>query len=125
MTDLEFLDHWFASQSNGDWEHGEGVHLVTADSPGWILMVFIEGSDLHGEIEERRTFWDSDTDFLQSSSDGLVYRVSCGVGRLPEALRRFREFAEARSPAGTLVDEPGQSASPNASGPTDRSTSTA
>jgi hypothetical protein len=44
MDLLEWLQEWYRSQCNGDWEHGYGVRIETLDNPGWHISITLEGT---------------------------------------------------------------------------------
>jgi hypothetical protein len=94
MSDIEYLAQWFASQCNGDWEHGPGIRLLTADNPGWSLDIEIKGTELEGKTTETTHVERSDSDWIHARCDGLLFHVGCGVDSLAEALHLFRVFAE-------------------------------
>lgn len=43
---LTELQQWYASNCNGDWEHGDGVKIETLDNPGWHLKIELEETNL-------------------------------------------------------------------------------
>ena len=43
---LAWIQKWYASQCDGDWEHTFGVSIETLDNPGWIVRVNLEGTEL-------------------------------------------------------------------------------
>ena len=48
MNSVEFLQKWFGSQCNGDWEHCFGIGISTMDNPGWHVSVELEETPLAG-----------------------------------------------------------------------------
>lgn len=36
---LEWLQEWFYSQCNGNWEHDFGITIKTLDNPGWDITI--------------------------------------------------------------------------------------
>jgi Immunity protein 53 len=46
-----WLQKWYQSQCNGDWEHSYGITIQTLDNPGWSLFV-----NLDGTMMEERSF---------------------------------------------------------------------
>lgn len=34
------LAQWYASQCNGEWEHSNGLTIVTTDNPGWVVEFY-------------------------------------------------------------------------------------
>ena len=45
MSELKFIQDWYRSQCDGDWEHTYGIHLETLDNPGWTLRIDLIGTD--------------------------------------------------------------------------------
>lgn len=39
MELLRFLQDWYLSQCDGDWEHQLGIDIGTIDNPGWTVKV--------------------------------------------------------------------------------------
>jgi hypothetical protein len=45
---LTWLQAWYASQCNGDWEHEYGVSIETLDNPGWLLKLDLQETGMDG-----------------------------------------------------------------------------
>src|SRR5690606_14230774 len=43
---LTWLQGWYTSMCDGDWEHVNGVSIDTLDNPGWSLRIQITGTSL-------------------------------------------------------------------------------
>jgi hypothetical protein len=39
MNALSYLEKWYRSHCNGEWEHAEGISIGTLDNPGWSIAV--------------------------------------------------------------------------------------
>lgn len=48
MSVLDRLQHWYAAQCDGAWEHQHGVSVTSCDNPGWWVKVALAGTPLHG-----------------------------------------------------------------------------
>ncbi len=46
MDSTEWLEQWFRSQCDEDWEHTKGVSIETLDNPGWQVTVDLAGTSL-------------------------------------------------------------------------------
>lgn len=94
MEALEWLQRWYQSQTDGDWEHSYGVHLETLDNPGWRLKIDLEGTDL----------WEKDLDLVKierSEHDWVFYKIkdmkfvaAGGPLNLTEMIETFRKVVE-------------------------------
>ena len=72
MMDLLFIEKWYSSQCDGEWEHLNGISIETTDNPGW--HVTIETSNSTTPLSDR-------TWILQEKSDDdwFGYKVLGGV----------------------------------------------
>ena len=41
MEILEWIQDWFTSNCDGDWEHGYGIIITTLGKPGWDVEIDI------------------------------------------------------------------------------------
>ncbi|MFI7463259.1 immunity 53 family protein [Nonomuraea sp. NPDC049646] len=94
ITDaLSFLQSWYASRCDGDWEHGYGVAIATLDNPGWHLKINLVDTPLAGTQLDRLVVERTDDDWLHVWSDGIHFEGACGPLNLGEMLESFRHFA--------------------------------
>jgi len=89
---LTWLQGWYVTQCDGDWEHEYGVSIETLDNPGWFLKV-----DLQATTMSRRTFLKHE--IHRSKHDWLIARVvdehfevACGPLNLSEAIHQLRTW---------------------------------
>lgn len=50
---LGFLQRWYESQCDTEWEHEFGVKIDTLDNPGWLVTVDLVDTDVEGRILPR------------------------------------------------------------------------
>ena len=43
MTNIEWLQNWYESMCDHDWEHQGGLKIDTLDNPGWSLKIPLSG----------------------------------------------------------------------------------
>ncbi len=94
MTNINWLESWYAQQHNGDWEHTYGIKIKTLDNPGWHLEIDLQDTD----------FVNCETDFvLNETSENNWFGTEIknnkftGVGdasKLDFLIGKFREFIE-------------------------------
>ncbi|MGZ3763020.1 MAG: Imm53 family immunity protein [Mucilaginibacter sp.] len=41
---LQFLQDWYASNCDRDWEHSFGIKIETLDNPGWAITIDLEAT---------------------------------------------------------------------------------
>ena len=49
-----WLQAWYVSQCDGDWEHQNGISISTLDNPGWEVPIDLVDVDLPAADYERR-----------------------------------------------------------------------
>ncbi|MFD3557186.1 immunity 53 family protein [Streptomyces goshikiensis] len=92
MIPFKFLQDWYVSACDGDWEHSYGIRIETTDNPGWMLVVDLEGTPLRGRVYEKE---DSSVDgsWVSVRSDGNEFVAACDPHSLDSAINSFIEFA--------------------------------
>ena len=91
---LEWLQEWYSSQCDGDWEHAWGVKITTLDNPGWRVQIDLADTDLSGIQVPREEVNRSDDDWLTFVVEADVFDGACGSRNLSELLAAFRDIAE-------------------------------
>jgi len=43
---IKWLESWYLSQCNGEWEHSYGIKIDTLDNPGWSISISLLGTEL-------------------------------------------------------------------------------
>ncbi len=43
---INWLNNWFASNSDGDWEHENQISIYTVDNPGWCIRIDLRDTPL-------------------------------------------------------------------------------
>lgn len=84
-----WLERWYASHCDGEWEHKNGVTITTLDNPGWRLR-FDVGEEAVGWTPVRWHAEDADR-WLDAWLDDGVLNVACGPRALREAVELIRE----------------------------------
>ena len=104
MTDtLAWLECWYLSQCDGDWEHQQGIHMDTLDNPGWMVSISLEETDLDGLPFEPLEVHRSEDDWLFCRVRERKFEAACGPRNLNESLKVFRAWVE-RSGPGPVSD---------------------
>ncbi|WP_329274579.1 immunity 53 family protein [Streptomyces sp. NBC_00691] len=104
---LDWLQSWYGSQCDGDWEHEWGVAIDTLDNPGWTVKIDLAGTDLADREYPQRRVMRSEHDWVVVRTSEKAFHIACGPGNLTEALTLFRAWATASAGAVT-----GESATP-------------
>lgn len=91
---LTWLESWYESQCDGDWEHAFGVSIDTLDNPGWTIKVDLDGTELEDQemvpIREER----SPLDWVHCWVKHRQFHGAGGPQNLREILTLFRDWAQ-------------------------------
>jgi len=91
---LAWLEAWYQSQANGEWEHAYGIRVTTLDNPGWNLRVDLAHTALEGKHLNPVRIERSETDWLSCWVKDGGFEGACGPANLEELLGEFRGFAD-------------------------------
>lgn len=91
---LTWLQAWYATRCDGDWEHGYGVRIETLDNPGWHVRVDVAGTALERAALEPWEVHRGEHDWVVVRRNGEAFDAACGPLNLGEALHAFRLWAE-------------------------------
>lgn len=92
---LKWMQDWYCSRCDGEWEHGNGIVIDTIDNPGWSVL-----ADADGMVEEGRSLVveRSSNDWVHCEMrDGKFYGFG-GPENLVEILSIFRAWVNGSSP---------------------------
>ncbi|MGW9547021.1 immunity 53 family protein [Streptomyces celluloflavus] len=94
ISPLTTLQEWYESVCDGDWEHSYGIRIETVDNPGWMLVVDLERTSLHGRLCDIQ---DSSVDgsWVSVKSDGHEFVAACDPRSLENVIDCFVKFASA------------------------------
>ncbi|MDU0206500.1 immunity 53 family protein [Paenibacillus sp. MAH-36] len=93
MDIIQWLEEWYLSQCDGDWEHGYGIKIETLDNPGWgveinLMDTYLENKDFTSVQVER-----NDDDWLFCKVENNTFTASGGPKNLHEILVKFKEWS--------------------------------
>jgi hypothetical protein len=97
MTNLERLQAWHVSQSDGDWEHCFGISISTLDNPGWEVEIELNETELEECAFEKIQAQRSEDDWLFIERKEMKFRIACGPMNLEECLAIFCDWADSQS----------------------------
>lgn len=91
---IAFIEAWYVSHCDGEWEHEFGIRIATIDNPGWHLEIDIVDTSLEGVVTERSRRDLPDGEWLIAWSDGEKFHASCGARSLGAVDDFFRRLVE-------------------------------
>jgi len=93
---LQWIQDWYQSQCDGEWEHNEGLKIISSDNPGWIVEINVRDTDLEEVEIPYSLLEESEDNWYGIAIEDLLFR---GVGdptKLELLLWKFRELVEAQ-----------------------------
>ena len=90
---LEFLQSWYRSQCNGEWEHVKGITIETLDIPGWMVTIDLSETTLEGVPMELIKTEQSSTDWLECRIENGQFRATGDSSKLVAILEVFHDWA--------------------------------
>ena len=96
---LAWLQQWYLSHCNGDWEHQYGISIENLDNPGWHLTVDLVGTELQWrefkELAIERTSEDWVRCKIAETGDVPKFDAHGGALNLSEMIEIFRRWVQA------------------------------
>ncbi len=89
---LTWLQGWYTSVCNGDWEHEYGVRIDTLDNPGWQLRIDLTNTAWEAKPFDRLKVERDEHDWVHAWTEEGAFQAACGPTNLSEALYIFREW---------------------------------
>ena len=91
---FEWLQKWYKSQCDKDWEHEYGITIETVDNPGWYIIINLTGTECEGCSFSSVRLEKDETNWFFCLLRNNNFEASCGVCNLAEVLQIFREWTE-------------------------------
>jgi hypothetical protein len=92
---LAWLQDWYASQCDGDWEHGYGIKIGTLDNPGWAVEINLLGTPFAERTAGPLTVDVGEDDWLHASIADGKFKGYGDPHRLEQIVLTFRDWIEA------------------------------
>jgi len=94
MNALHWLQEWYQSQCDGDWEHQSGIEIKTLDNPGWDIKINISDTDLEGLIIEYQLNEVDENQWYGFQSDGYTFEACGDPSKLETLILIFKKITE-------------------------------
>lgn len=98
MHPVEFLQAWYQSHSDGQWERSHGVTIESLDNPGWLVTIDLEGTPLADRPMEMFQREVSPGDWLVCEVSRNRFRGQGDPAKLIQILRVFQNWVESPHP---------------------------
>lgn len=94
LNELMWLQKWYFSQCDGDWEHIYGINIQTINKPGWLLSIEIEQTELETKPFNTISADISGDDWMNCYLEKNIFHGCSSPRNLSKMLRIFREWSE-------------------------------
>ncbi|MEL6382078.1 MAG: immunity 53 family protein [Cyanobacteria bacterium J06626_18] len=89
---LKWIQEWYVSNCNGDWEHSFGVTLETLDNPGWSIAIDLQDTALEDKLFQDVEIERTEGDWVLCKVKSRQFKVACGPFNLIEAIGIFYDW---------------------------------
>ena len=93
MEILNWIENWYSSQCDGDWEHQYGIVINTIDKPGWQVKIDLIYTYLEDVNIEYELFEISENDWYGYSIKNKIFEGAGDPTKLTFLLNKFKEIA--------------------------------
>jgi hypothetical protein len=94
QSNLDWLQRFYASLCNGDWEHSYGFTIENIDNPGWSFKFELADTFLEGQPYDLNETHNSEADWVICKLDGDQWVGYGGAMNLADVIGHFRRWAE-------------------------------
>jgi elongation factor P hydroxylase len=94
MDIFNWLNEWYKSNCNGDWEHGYGIKIETLDNPGWWVRIDLNDTELENKDFEKIAINSDGADWMFCRVENNVFSSSGDPNKLIKILEVFKTWAE-------------------------------
>jgi Immunity protein 53 len=91
---FEWLQQWYKSQCDGDWEHEYGITIETVDNPGWYITINLIGTECDGHSFSPVKFEKDEMNWYFCLLRNNNFEASCGPCNLEMVLQIFQEWVK-------------------------------
>ncbi len=89
---ISWLENWYHSQCDGQWEHEYGVQIGTLDNPGWSLKVNLKGTPKEDATESRIKIDRDENNWIHCFVREMRFEGFGGPKNLNELLNIFKTW---------------------------------
>jgi hypothetical protein len=94
---LAWLQNWYSTQCDGDWEHGFGIKILSIDNPGWSVEINLEGTIVEELSIPYQLVEKSEQDWYGISVERAMFLGVGDTSKLELLLSLFKNLVEPSS----------------------------
>lgn len=100
---INWLQDWFSTHCDGDWEHERGIKIETVDNPGWNIEIDFNDTGINRKNLDWELFEVSEKNWFGFRIEENVFYASGDPSKFNIILEIFREIIENESLKDTFV----------------------
>jgi|HubBroStandDraft_1064217.scaffolds.fasta_scaffold273794_1 hypothetical protein len=97
QDNLEWLEDWYQSQCNGDWENSRGMRLESLNDPGWRLTIHLDGTSAANSRPQQLNLDTPCGEWINCSISEDRFQGSGDPRKLEQIIGIFRHWVDATS----------------------------
>ena len=95
MSLLKWLEEWYKSQCDGEWEHLFGIKIYTLDNPRWRITIDISDTELENKkYDAYQVINNEESDWIFCHVKDGCFEGAGDPSKLEEIIQRFKEWVE-------------------------------
>lgn len=102
---INWLQEWYMSNNDGDWEHTYGISICTIDNPGWHIEIDLAETDYDNLKLEYNLIEKSDNDWYAIKIEDKKFHGVGDASKLDFLIGKFKEIIE-NGPKSEFNDTP-------------------
>lgn len=91
---FRWLEEWYKSNCDGDWEHMYGVKIDTVDNPGWYVTIDLADTEMENKVFSKIIIDNSDDDWIICFVEKGQFKGSGDPNKLEEIIKVFKEWVD-------------------------------
>ncbi len=97
MDILKWIQEWYKSNCDGDWEHMYGITISNIDNPGWRVEIELINTNEEDRKFKKIQFDNGDKDWILCYVNDNIFYGNGDSDKLIEILTIFKSWVERRS----------------------------
>jgi len=91
---LKWIEDWYKSNCDGDWEHGYGIKIETLDNPGWLIHIDLIKTSFGNNDLDISSAKKDENNWYWWKIENNVFIAAGDPNKLSFLLELFRKFVE-------------------------------
>ena len=91
---IKWIEQWYNSHCNGNWEHDHVIKIESLDNPGWHVEINFQDTDISLDDFLWKVYEKSENDWIGYSIKNNIYTASGDSLKLNLLLEVFKNLIE-------------------------------